>query len=252
MNLSSLINAPLGLLGLKLIRRSRLELVNFSDLEQDKKFWKLYEQVRAFSLVPAERSYALYQSVQYILKNNIPGDFVECGVWKGGSSMLMARCLQEAGVRDRKLWLYDTFEGMSRPGAEDGEEEHRQWEQGRVNDTTNTMCLASLDEVKANMGRTGYPPENIRYIKGKVEDTIPGQLPSSIALLRLDTDWYASTKHELQHLYPLVSPKGILIVDDYGAWQGARKATDEYFASIPHTFLHRIDYTGRLIVKTGE
>lgn len=251
MRFSQLINAPLGLLGLKLIRKSRLELVNFADLEQDKNFWKLYEKIKAFSLVPAERCYALYQSVHYILQNNIPGDFVECGVWKGGSAMLMAECLLQAGVRDRKLWLYDTFEGMSKPGAEDGQEEHAQWERGRVNDITNTMCLASLDEVRANMMRTGYPAEKVVYVKGKVEDTIPGQLPSSIALLRLDTDWYASTKHELEHLYPLVSQKGILIVDDYGAWQGARKATDEYFHSIPHTFLHRIDYTGRLIIKAG-
>jgi hypothetical protein len=90
----------------------------------------------------------------------------------------------------------------------------------------------------------------VLFIKGKVEETIPGTLPKEISLLRLDTDWYESTLHNLVHLYPLLRKGGILILDDYGHWQGARKATDEYFAReniIP--FLSRIDYTGRLYVK---
>jgi len=249
LKLSQLINYPLGLLGLKVIRKSRLELVNLSDIDPDKNFWKIYHKVKEQTLVPAERSYALYQSVKYILKNNIEGDLVECGVWKGGSSMLMAYTLLEAGITNRKLYLYDTFEGMTQPGAMDGQEEKDQWERGKVSDTQNTMCYSPIEEVKANMGRTGYPLENIILLKGKVEETIPGTLPSGISLLRLDTDWYESTKHELLHLYPLLAQHGVLIVDDYGAWQGARKATDEYFSSIPHTFLNRIDYTGRMVIK---
>ena len=89
-------------------------------------------------------------------------------------------------------------------------------------------------------------------VAGKVEDTIPKHLPGQMSVLRLDTDWYESTKHELTYLYPLLAPYGVLIIDDYGHWQGARKAVDEYFQSQAGThFLHRIDYTGRLLVKSG-
>jgi len=239
----------LGLLGLKIIRKSRLELVNLSDIEQDKKFMELYKKVKDYTLVPVERCFTLYQTVKYILKNNIEGDLVECGVWKGGSSMLMAYILKDAGETKRKIYLYDTFEGMTKPGEMDGQEEKEQWEQGRVTDTLNNMCYSPIEEVKANMERTGYPAEKIIMVKGKVEDTLPGTLPSKISLLRLDTDWYESTKHELQHLYPLLIKNGVLIVDDYGAWQGARKAVDEYFKDIPNVFLGRIDYTGRIVIK---
>ena len=249
MKLSQIINYPLGLLGLKIIRKSRLELVNLSDIKQDKKFLEIYRKVKGYTLVPIERCFSLYQTVNYIIKNNIEGDFVECGVWKGGSSMLMAYTLLEAGISNRKIYLYDTFEGMTKPGDMDGQEEKNQWERGKVTDTLNNMCYSPIEEAKANMSKTGYPMENIILVKGKVEETLPGTMPSKISLLRLDTDWYESTKHELIHLYPLLEKHGVLIVDDYGAWQGTRKATDEYFTSIPNTFLGRIDYTGRIVIK---
>ena len=249
MKLSQLINYLLGLLGLKIIRESRLELVNLSDIEQDNFFLEINKKVKDYTLVPVERCYSLYQTVNYIIKNNIEGDLVECGVWKGGSSMLMAYTLLEAGISNRKIYLYDTFEGMTKPGEMDGQEEKDQWDRGKVTDTLNNMCYSPIEEVKANMNKTGYPVENIVLVKGKVEETVPGTIPSKISLLRLDTDWYESTKHELIHLYPLLEKHGVLIVDDYGAWQGARKATDEYFTSIPNTFLGRIDYTGRIVIK---
>jgi hypothetical protein len=249
LKLSQLINYPLGLLGLKIVRRAKWQLVNTIDIDQDKKFMSVYEKVKPFTMVELERCYALYQSVQYIIKNNIPGDLVECGVWKGGSAMLMLYTLMEAGITDRKIYLYDTFEGMTKPGEMDGENEMAEWEASKITDTVNNMCYASIDEVKANMERTGYPAANIIFIKGKVEDTIPNTLPGSISVLRLDTDWYASTRHELQYLYPLLSQHGVLLVDDYGAWQGARKAVDEYFNGHSNIFLHRVDWTGRLHIK---
>ena len=103
----------------------------------------------------------------------------------------------------------------------------------------------------AAMALTNYDPKCMHFVQGKVEDTIPEQAPQSIALLRLDTDWYESTRHELEHLFPRLSPGGILIIDDYGDWQGARKATDEFVAKhAPGFFLSRIDDTGRLAIKT--
>jgi hypothetical protein len=98
---------------------------------------------------------------------------------------------------------------------------------------------------------TGYPPEKVHFVKGMVEDTIPEQSPDGIALLRLDTDWYQSTKLELLHLYPRLANQGVLIIDDYGHWQGARRAVDEFISELRDPILlHRIDYTGRIAIKT--
>ena len=109
---------------------------------------------------------------------------------------------------------------------------------------------AGFDEVRRNLASTGYPSDRLHFIRGRVEDTIPASAPESIALLRLDTDWYESTRHELTHLYPRLVRGGVLIIDDYGHWQGARQATDEYFSVLGSpVLLHRIDYTGRIAVK---
>jgi hypothetical protein len=98
------------------------------------------------------------------------------------------------------------------------------------------------------MQKTGYPADRIHYVKGKVEETIPGVIPANIALLRLDTDWYESTRHELIHLYPLLATQGVMIIDDFGHWEGAKKAVVEYFEGQP-LLLNRLDYTGRSMLK---
>src|SRR5258705_986563 len=250
--LSKIINYPFGLLGLKLSRisKEKEESINvMQDIDADKDFQQAYAKIKAYTMVEPERCYALYQAILYIIRKGIRGDFVECGVWKGGSVMLIAYMLLEAGITDRKIYLYDTFEGMTKPGEKDGEREKGEWEKNKVNEQLNNWCLSSLEEVQANMATTAYPKDNIIFIKGKVEQTIPGTLPGKISLLRLDTDWYESTKHELLYLYPLLEKGGILIIDDYGAWQGARKAVDEYFAANGHVYLNRLDYTGRLVIK---
>jgi hypothetical protein len=111
-------------------------------------------------------------------------------------------------------------------------------------------CRSPLDEVRTNVGSTGYPKDLVHYVKGRVEETIPFQAPERISLLRLDTDWYESTRHELHHLFPRLVPGGVLIVDDYGYWKGCREAVDEYFASKRVAMLlHRIDRTCRVGVK---
>jgi hypothetical protein len=200
------------------------------------------EHVAAFSLVSIERDYALYESVRYIVAAGITGDIVECGVWAGGSAAMAARALQAMGAADRRIWLYDTFGEFPHPG------EHDEWYDGGQGARQSPHTMApSLEEVQRNMATTYH--DDVVFVKGRVEDTIPAQAPTEIALLRLDTDWYGSTRHELEHLYPRLNNGGVLIVDDYGHYQGARRAVDEYFHNRP-VLLNRIDYTGRLVIKT--
>ena len=156
--------------------------------------------------------------------------------------MMSALTLLENKDTSRNLYLYDTFEGMTKPGDQDGEAEKKEWQEKSTGIDSSTWCYAGEDEVKQYVLSTGYPSDQFNFIKGKVEDTIPDSMPDQIALLRLDTDWYASTKHELIHLYPILQSGGVLIIDDYGAWKGARHATDEYFEN--KVLLQRIDWTG--------
>ncbi|MCB0828994.1 MAG: class I SAM-dependent methyltransferase [Solirubrobacterales bacterium] len=207
-----------------------------------------------FTMTSVERQYALWKAVGHIESAGISGDVVECGVWRGGSSMLVALTLADLGAAPRDLWLFDTFSGMSPPGEFDldpaGRPMTEQWHrhEGRVHDPVFAYC--SLDEVRRNMASTGYPEQNIRLVPGPVEKTIPDQAPDRIALLRLDTDWYRSTRHELEQLWPRLSPGGVLVIDDYGHWAGARKAVDEYFAGRSDApLLNRVDYSGRIAVK---
>jgi O-methyltransferase len=227
------------------------------DMAADPLFVSLYDQVRPFTMTSPERLYSLYQSIEYVAANKISGDFVECGVWKGGSCMLMALLLKRLGITDRKIYLYDTFEGMSEPTDADkqfnGEAANDLLNQSVKEDENSVWCYSTLEEVQSNVFSTGYNPQNFIISKGKVEDTIPGVIPGEIALLRLDTDWYESTYHELIHLYPLLVENGILIIDDFGHWEGAKKAVLQYFDEKKlHPFIQRVDYTGRLIVKSGN
>jgi len=222
-------------------------LADLSDADRD-----IVARVDPFTMTSLERRASLLGAVDHIVKHRIAGDVVECGVWRGGSMMLIALALMARGDTSRDLYLFDTFEGMSEPSEHDralsGESAQAQLE--RANRDHALWAVASLEDVQANIATTGYPSERIHFVKGKVEDTIPGTIAERIALLRLDTDWYESTKHELNHLYPRLSRHGVLIIDDYGHWQGARQAVDEYFAdSVEPVFLHRVDYTARLLVK---
>jgi hypothetical protein len=225
------------------------------DVEPD--FFPIYERCRKYTMTSWERLYALYMAVRYIVKANIPGAFLECGVWRGGSMMLIALTLLEMQQTERQLFLFDTFEGLPRPDeAMDvdvwGNRAIDGWRPHMKTDRSSSWAYASLEEVRANMESTSYPMSRVSFLKGMVEDTLPAKAPSQIALLRLDTDFYTSTRHELEHLYPLLSRNGILILDDYGHFLGARKATDEYFTSVAmQPLLARLDYAGRLAVKVG-
>jgi O-methyltransferase len=228
------------------------ELESLSDLSEAER--KIVESVKPFTLTGVARIATLLNAVNYVSANRIPGDIAECGVWRGGSMMAAALALLARGETSRNLYLYDTYEGMSAPT--DADKSHdgapaaallRQAPRG-----TGVWCSAGVEDVQKNLLSTGYPKDKIHLIKGKVEDTIPRVLPQHLSLLRLDTDWYESTKHELTHLFPILDASGILILDDYGHWLGARKAVDEYFAEQKaRPFLHRIDCTGRILARNG-
>jgi O-methyltransferase len=202
--------------------------------------------VQSYTITSPERVFALIQAVRYIIHNNIPGDIVECGVWKGGSMMAAAMTLLQLNSAERCLYLFDTFEGMTPPGEKDVN--YQGIPASEI--FAQVQCYAPQDEVEIAVRRVGYDTSKIRFVKGRVEDTIPDQAPAVISLLRLDTDWYESTRHELIHLFPRLSKGGVLIIDDYGHWQGARHATDEYLSHANASLLlNRIDYTGRIGVK---
>lgn len=212
------------------------------------------ERVRPCTMTSADRIAALCGAVEYVVRNGIAGDFVECGVWRGGSSMATALTLLRLGVSDARLYLFDTFSGMSEPTGHDAEIATGEAAAALLarSDLKEGLAwaYAGIDEVRANMTATGYPAEKMHLVAGKVEDTLPQHAPERISLLRLDTDWYESTRHELTHLFPRLAVGGVLIVDDYGHWAGARQAVDEYFAERKiRMLLNRIDYTGRIGVK---
>lgn len=218
----------------------------FPDLTDEER--RIVAAVKPFTMTSVERVVCLMNAVSYVAKNKIAGDIAECGVWRGGSMMTVALTLLAHDDVSRELYLYDTFEGMSEPTEADVNLDGLS-AQSHIAQTTEKWCYASIEDVRENIVSTGYPKDKIHLVKGKVEDTIPKTIPATLSLLRLDTDWYESTKHELIHLYPRLSREGILIIDDYGHWQGARRAVDEFFAEQNRkVYLHRIDYTGRIAV----
>jgi O-methyltransferase len=215
---------------------------------------ELFRRVMPFTMTTPERLYATYGAACHIARNNIRGAVVECGVWRGGSAMTILLTLMKHGVTDRDAYLYDTFEGMPEPSSADVDHDGRNASQllqrAKKADARSVWCVASLDDVRANVASTGYPSDRVHLVQGRVEDTIPETTPESIALLRLDTDWYESTRHELQWLLPRVARGGIIIFDDYGHWQGARQAVDEYLEENGiELFLARTDYSGRIAVR---
>jgi O-methyltransferase len=223
----------------------------------DEEIISLIERVQPYTMTSPERIVATVNATEYVVRHKIPGALVECGVWRGGSAMAMALTLMRLGETDRDIYLYDTFEGMPTPTELDvttqGLDAAPIWEANKVGDDSNVWCRATIDQVRDAVQTTRYPAERFHLIKGMVEDTLPAQPPGDIALLRLDTDFYESTRAELNHLYPLLAVGGPLIFDDYGEWEGARKAADEYFEENGiRILLDRTDSTGRTGVKQSQ
>ncbi|MGH8529179.1 MAG: TylF/MycF/NovP-related O-methyltransferase [Nevskiales bacterium] len=223
---------------------------------------RIIRRAQPYTMTGVMRIQGLIDAVRYCTRRNIPGAFAECGVWRGGSVLAMILTLQELGISDRDIWLYDTFEGMTAPTEHDTsffdfdrpaleEWQEAQQTSKRVHDHLFKAEIFNEEGVRKVVLSTGYPEQRIHFVRGAVERTVPAQMPSQLALLRLDTDWYESTRHELTHMYPLIGSGGVLIIDDYGHWQGCRKAVDEYFSSgvASPVLLSRIDYTGRMAIK---
>jgi O-methyltransferase len=212
---------------------------------------RIIRRVKPRTMTSNEKLYGLVLATRYVAQQDIPGDIVECGVWRGGSMQAVALTLAEQGATDRHLHLFDTFEGMPPPTDKD-----RRFDGPSAAELLATherdsslWAIASLEEVQRAMREVGYPAALVHFHEGLVEDTIPDQAPEQISILRLDTDWYESTRHELEHLYHRLSPGGVLIIDDYSHWVGSRLATEDFLAKAGAALLLLPLSTGRIAVK---
>jgi hypothetical protein len=219
-----------------------MEITKLQPGDIDDEASKIIRAALPYTMTNPAKLYNLIQSVRYIVANQIPGDIVECGVWKGGSILAVILTLQSLNISDRTIYLYDTFSGMP---------PHKQWDINLWGEKGDVLELnIPLDEVKQTILNTKYPADRIVFVPGMVEVTLPNAPKNAIALLRLDTDFYESTLCELEILYDNLVPKGVMILDDYGFWLGVRKAVDEYFSRMDfQPFMSRIDESGRLIIK---
>jgi hypothetical protein len=222
--------------------------------DYEAEFLEIWDRVKSRTMTSHEKGYYLHQAVRYVTAHGIPGAVVECGVWRGGSMLNVAHTLVALGSTDRDLFLFDTFSGMSEPTARDVHLGKRTAAAEMLETATRderVWAIASIEDVREGFASVDYPDERVHFVEGKVEDTIPGHAPGQIAILRLDTDWYESTKHELTHLYDRLAPGGVLIIDDYGTWQGSRDAMDEFLSATGEPLLLVRTGWGRGAVKPG-
>ena len=217
--------------------------------DMDSGFLSLWKQVQPYTMISIERAWALAQAVAYGLP-------IQCRRGYRGMRRMEGRrpafwpshVLVKEKDNHKKIWLYDTFEGMTSPGEEDCIASSGQPLRER---NPEGWWTADIAEVRRNISSAVLGMERFRFVQGRVETTLKKEYPQQLSILRLDTDWYESTLFELEVLYPRLTPGGILIIDDYGHFTGARKAVDDFFEKqgiVP--LLHRSDYTGRVMVKT--
>ncbi len=207
--------------------------------------------VRPYTMTAAEKLYALILATRYVSEHRIPGDIVECGVWRGGSMQAVARTLLAAGDASRNLFLFDTYEGMPPPSDRDVRHDGSAAADllATLPRDSKVWAVATLEDVQQGFAAIPYPAEKVHFVKGLVEETVPVQAPDEISILRLDTDWYESTRHELEHLYPRLVSGGVLLIDDYGWWQGSREAVEEFLRETGARLLLLRMASGRIAVK---
>ena len=231
------------------------KIVTYNDID-DPYFVSIFPLIKPHTITSHNGPvplWVLYKSIEHIVKNEIPGDIAECGVWNGGSMLLAAMALIHFGDTSRRIYLYDTFAGMPRPADVD-----KRWDGVPALPTWESFTAegklwgygGTVEMVRKVMRASNYPEDKLVFVEGMVESTIPAQMSDQLSLLRLDTDLYQSTYHELTHLYPKLASGGIMIIDDYGFYQGSRAATDQYIAENKlKVFLTRIDDSVRLVIK---
>jgi len=250
--IKEIVSAALASFGLQLTRTHSTVPIEFGSADV-----RLLNDVitNELTMVSSQRLWNTFLACRYVVEQQILGDFVECGVWRGGNAILAAQVFRSSQAR-RGIWLFDTFAGMTEPTAADfkirtGKKALPQFLKSRRG-AISQWCFASLDDVKAQFAVRGLLSPEIRFVEGDVMSTLsdPSNLPEQIAVLRLDTDWYESTKQELEMLYPRLSSGGVLIIDDYGSWSGCRLAVDEYFSTLEQRpFMQIIDLAGRCAIK---
>jgi len=210
------------------------------DLVSPSEFSALYRQVRTHTMCSNARLRGLYRGLRHVVIRDIPGDVVECGSARGGSAALMALTLRKLGTH-RKMWLFDTFEGLPAPSAQDPDRD--------IGDLFTGTCVGTVEEVRDLFRRLDLSHE-VEFVQGLFQNTLPLTPVSQIAFLHIDGDWYESVKACLDHLYDHVTPGGVIQLDDYGYWKGARKAVDEFLnVRGVRAALHRLDYSGRFLIK---
>ena len=230
------------------------KLFNFKSLSNDE--IKKINKILKLTMVSQENLAFLVSVIKYLKKNQIKGDYAETGIWKGGISILSYQMFLEKNKKRKRFYLYDTFEGMVKPGKFDKKlnrdlsQVMDKWK--KTLKTKEGWNFSSLDEVKKNIikicGKRSL--KDFCLIKGKVENSLKNKknLPKKICLLRLDTDFYNSTKAELDYLFNRVSKGGVIIFDDYSNWLGAKKAIDNFFKNKKY-LLCKIDNNSRFIIK---
>ena len=251
----------------KVLSRFGLKLIRLRDLQNSVlQFQETFEGSDALdacwkrSMQTRDSLYNLWEVGSYLHANQIEGDFVECGVWRGASMQLLARQIVEKNLSAKSMWLYDTFGGMTQPTQADKRikdgrlAEELGWDASELQEDIAFMsgvhAFATLNDVKDGFIQMGLDLQNLNFIIGDVIETIPRDMPKKISLLRIDTDWYESTSHILLNLYPRVVTGGVVILDDYDYWSGARQAADEYFSSHQlHPLLLRQTGGGRVFIK---
>ncbi len=194
---------------------------------------------RAHTMIGLKRLTNLQYCVEDIIRTGVPGDLIETGVWRGGATILMRAILKAYDVRDRLVWVADSFEGLPAPDAS-----RYPADEGHVLHEEKELAV-SMEQVQSNFGRYGLLDEQVVFLKGWFKDTLPTAPIKSLAIIRLDGDMYESTMDGLVNLYPKLSPGGYLLVDDYGCYESCRQAVDEYRAKYGiHDEIQSVDWTG--------
>lgn len=202
---------------------------------------RLIHRVRNHTGLSVPRLVALYKLSGEIDRLSVPGNIIECGVRNGGSSAVMASVTNKS-KQGRDIWLFDSFEGLPEPTPEDGSKALTEYHEGK--------CLGSVDTVKEILNQLHIPENRVHIVKGWFEETFPSVKINEVALLHIDADWYESVKLCLEKFYDSVPPGGFIVLDDYGHWEGCRRATDEFLKQRSLDIkLVKVDYTGHYFQK---